>query len=141
MNIEKYPLRSDGGATFFTFVSEGPKGFIEKGIQFQPTEYPGIYNLAFGDLDHLTCQLDDMSISNNGDSDKVLATVIAALYKFFDQHPGTIVYAVGSTPARTRLTGWGSLVFMKKRSKILNYMDSKGMIFLHLKLTTITTPS
>jgi len=42
-------------------------------------------------------------ISNNGDSEKVLATVVAALYAFTDKYPNAWVYATGSTKTRTRL--------------------------------------
>ncbi len=32
-----------------------------------------------------------------------MATVVSALYAFFDNHPEAFVYATGSTDARTRL--------------------------------------
>ena len=34
---------------------------------------------------------------------KVLGTVVSALYAFLSRNPEAIVYATGSTPARTRL--------------------------------------
>jgi len=48
-----------------------------------------------------------MAISNNGDTDKVLATVVAALYIFCERYPDAFVYATGSTAARTRLYRMG----------------------------------
>jgi hypothetical protein len=62
-----------------------------------------LYNLAFGDKDHSTGEIDDKVISNNGDSEKVLATVVATVYAFTDKYPETWIYATGSTKARTRL--------------------------------------
>lgn len=51
MNIEKYHLKSGSEFTRFEFVSEGKKGAIKKLIEFQETNRPNVYNLAFGDLD------------------------------------------------------------------------------------------
>lgn len=53
-------------------------------------------------------------MSNNGDSEKVLATIVAALYAFFDKYPGAFVYATGSTKARTRLYRIGITRFYKE---------------------------
>ena len=103
MNSEKYPLKSLSDLTVFEFVSEGPRGTIKKLIQFQETNEPNLYNLAFGDKNIETGGINDLAISNNGDSEKVLATVVSALYAFFDKHPDSFVYATGSTKSRTRL--------------------------------------
>lgn len=39
-----------------------------------------LYNLAFGDKNPLTGEIDDKIVTDNGDSEKVLATVVAAVY-------------------------------------------------------------
>lgn len=106
MKAEKYPLKAEKSLTTFEFVSEGPKGVIRKLIQFQETNEPNLYNLAFGDNVGET-EIDDLAISNNGDSEKVLATVVSALYAFFDKYPAAFVYATGSTKDRTRLYRMG----------------------------------
>ncbi len=103
MKVEKYHLKSDNTLTYFEFISVGPKGPIRKIIEFQATSTPGLYNLAFGDKHPETGEIDDLAISNNGDTQKVLGTVVSALYAFFERNPEAIVYATGSTPARTRL--------------------------------------
>jgi len=54
-----------------------------------------------------TGEIDDNVISNNGDSEKVLATVVATLYAFTDVHRDALVYATGSTKSRTRLYRMG----------------------------------
>ncbi len=107
MKIEKYPLKSESSFTVYEFISEGRKGVIRKLVQFQATNQPNLYNLAFGDKDPITGQINDLAVSDNGDTEKVLATVVGALYAFFDKHPGAFVYAVGSTEARTRLYRMG----------------------------------
>ena len=107
MKFDKYSLKAEDSLTVFEFVSEGPNGLIRKIIHFQVTNQPDVYNLAFGDKNADTGEIDDLVISNNGDTDKVLATVVGALYAFFDKHPDAFVYATGSTQARTRLYRMG----------------------------------
>jgi hypothetical protein len=58
----------------------------------------GLVFIAF-----VTGDIDDTVITNNGDSEKVLATVAATLYTFTDKFPEAMVFASGSTSARTRL--------------------------------------
>jgi hypothetical protein len=114
MKVEKYSLKSANDLTIFEFISEGPRGTIKKLIQFQETNEPNLYNLAFGDRIMNTDKIDDLSISNNGDSEKVLATVVSALYAFFDKHPDAFVYATGSTKSRTRLYRIGITKFYEE---------------------------
>jgi hypothetical protein len=91
--VEKYQLKSESNFTTFEFISEGPNGLIRKRIQFQSTSTPNLYNLAFGDSNPETNEIDDLVVFNNSDSEKVLATVVAAVYAFFDKHPHAYVYA------------------------------------------------
>lgn len=107
MKLDRYELKSDELSTTFTFLSEGPKGKIEKLIQFSPVNQIDLYNLAFGDLSIVTGEIDDKIVTDNGDSEKVLATVVAALYAFCNKFPQAWVYATGSTSARTRLYKMG----------------------------------
>ena len=66
-----------------------------------------IYNLAFGDYNEETEWIDDGEITNNNDSQKILATVASTIYVFTDKHPNVWVYATGSNSARTRLYRMG----------------------------------
>lgn len=75
-------------------------------VQFTPTNLKDVFNLSFGDKNH-TGDIDDKTISNNGDSEKVLATVVATVYAFTDKNPDAWVYATGSTKSRTRLYRMG----------------------------------
>ncbi|GEP92935.1 hypothetical protein SAMN05660909_04898 [Chitinophaga terrae (ex Kim and Jung 2007)] len=86
----------------FELFSIGPKGLIPKRIAFIPTEYPDIYNLVFGDINK-SDEIDDYSVSDNGDRNKVLATVAYAVEIYLNKHPNRYVFFTGSTKERTRL--------------------------------------
>jgi len=55
----------------------------------------------------LTGNVDDNVVSNNGDSEKVLATIVSAVYSFTDKEKDAWVYATGSSQSRTRLYRMG----------------------------------
>ena len=76
-------------------------------VQFQPMNLPNLYNLAFGDTNAETGEVNDKIITDNSDTEKVLATVVPAVYAFVDAYPDAWVYATGSTEARTRLYRMG----------------------------------
>lgn len=107
MKQPKYTLKAEQNLTVFEFVSEGPKGSIPKLIEFTETNLKDFYNLAFGDKDETTGRINDKVVSNNNDTEKVLATVVAAVFAFTDRYPDAWVYATGSTSARTRLYRMG----------------------------------
>jgi hypothetical protein len=117
MKVEKYQLKSERHFTTFEFISEGPKGLFRKKIEFQETSTPNLYNLAFGDTNVETGEIDDLAVSNNSDTEKVLATVVAAVYAFFEKHPTAYVYATGSSNARTRLYRIGITKFYDEMVK------------------------
>ncbi len=114
MQIEKYELEADRSLTTFDFVSQGPKGAIHKQIKFQPMIESKLYNLAFGDVDPKTGGIDDLAVSDNGDTEKILATVVSAVYLFLDHYPNITVYASSSTKARTRLYRMGINQYIKE---------------------------
>lgn len=107
MKLDRYELKSDDQLTTFEFLSEGPKGKIEKIIQFSLVNQDNLYNLAFGDRNQLTGEIDDKTVTDNRDSEKVLASVVAAVYAFCDRFPNAWIYATGSNAARTRLYKMG----------------------------------
>jgi hypothetical protein len=114
MKQPKYPLKAEHDLTIFQFVSEGPKGGIPKLIEFTETNLNGFFNLAFGDKDETTGKLNDKAVTNNNDTEKVLATVVAAVYAFTDKYPDAWVYATGSTAARTRLYRMGITKYLQE---------------------------
>lgn len=74
------------------FVSKGNKGNISKRM----------YNLAFGDLNEYG-EIDDYSISDNGDRNKILATVVDVVKVYTAKYPDQLIFFRGSTQERTRL--------------------------------------
>ncbi len=129
MQTENYHLKSDPDFAVFEFVSVGTKGAVRKLIHFQSTYTPGLYNLAFGDKNLETGEIDDLAVTNNGDTDKVLATVVGALYIFLDKNPDALVYATGSTSARTRLYRMGITRFHDQLREDLSIYGRVGKDF------------
>jgi hypothetical protein len=87
----------------YEFVSEGPKGKIPKLVIYEKTNLKGFYNLAFGDKNAETGEIDDEVITNNDDSQKVLATVAATVYAFTHKYSDAWVAATRSSKSRNRL--------------------------------------
>jgi hypothetical protein len=126
MNQPRYPLKAGEKLTTYEFLSEGPKGKIVKLIQFTKTNDQDVYNLAFGDQDGKTGKIDDMVISNNDDSEMVLATVVSAVYAFTDVVPEAWIYATGSTKARTRLYRMGISKYMEEVENDFEIFGQEG---------------
>jgi len=105
MELEKYDRLKNYDNDIYKFESEGPKGRIKKAVKFRRVEGAGknLYNLHFGDLIESTGEVNDLSVSNNKDRDKVLSTVAAIVHDFVKSRPSAIILAIGSTRARTRL--------------------------------------
>lgn len=110
--MARYEFLSSEDCTVFQFESVGPRGTIKKQVEFQFLRGSSslsfgkgrqIFNLAFGDLNPETNEIDDFAVTNNGDAQKVLATVEAIVQKFFESYPGIIIFFEGSTNVRTRL--------------------------------------
>jgi hypothetical protein len=102
MNKPKYPVEADNEKHLYEFFSEGSMGRIRKVILYEKLG-DDFFNLGFGDWNEALQQTDDSSRSNNGDRDKVLATVAFTALDFTNQFPNARIVAEGSTPARTRL--------------------------------------
>jgi hypothetical protein len=107
MTLDRYEIKAGNNLTTFEFLSEGRNGQILKIIQFQQMNLDNLYNLAFGDKDLKTGKIDDKVVTDNGDSEKVLATVVYAIYAFANRYPDSWIYATGSTASRTRLYRMG----------------------------------
>ena len=122
MKLPKYEIEAEDSLEVFEFLSEGPKGSIQKIIKFSETALNGFYNLAFGDKDLLTGDIDDKAVSNNGDSEKVLATIVSAVYAFTDREKDAWVYATGSTQTRTRLYRMGITKYLDEVKQDLMFM-------------------
>ncbi|WP_439330555.1 DUF6934 family protein [Niastella populi] len=75
---------------------------MTKQVLFTPTLIPYIFNLAFGDINEYG-NLDDLSISNNGDRNKILATIVNVVDRYTNRFPERYIFFAGSTEHRTRL--------------------------------------
>lgn len=125
MKQEQYPIRSRRQADIYEFVSEGKQGRIIKRVEYRPIDESGtFFNLSFVDVDPMTDEISDTVVTNNGDSMKVLATVAATTIDFTDRHPDALIFATGSTPARTRLYRMGITNHFKE---IEQYFEVHGL--------------
>ncbi len=129
---ERYSFTNNLLDTVFEFVSVGTKGRITKLVQYSETPIKDVYNLGFGDKNEATGFIDDKAITNNQDSNKVLATVASTLYIFTDKYPHAWVYAVGVTPSRTRLYRMGisnNLAEIEKDFTVYGLLDEHWELF------------
>jgi hypothetical protein len=96
----KYEMYSDYSFTndlgVVDFISIGKNGAIPKRITFTTTELENVYNLAFGDVDE-NGDLDDCRISDNGDRNKILATVFNVVDIYTKKFPERWITFRGST--------------------------------------------
>jgi hypothetical protein len=123
MLLDRYNYEVSKSFLRYNFYSEGPRGRIKKAVLYGLLgARKGVdhYNLAFGDYDHNMEIIDDLSISNNGDRDKILATVAFTVIEFAGHFPGCKIVAGGSTPARTRLYQMGIAKYYKEISVLFD---------------------
>jgi hypothetical protein len=113
----------------FEFESVGSRR-IQKCILFQRTTIPDFFTLAMGDL-QTDGVLDVDSVSNNGDRDRILATVVQATLVFFREYPAARIGFTGSTPARTRLY---QIVIAQERVHLLEHFIIWGLTQNKLEL-------
>jgi hypothetical protein len=104
MNLECYTFEISPDHLEYEFYSRGPKGQIKKLVRFQPfeTDDEQLVNMAFGDWNEISRSMDDAIVSNNEDADTVLATVAVIVLDYTTHYPHAVIYASGSTTARTR---------------------------------------
>ena len=107
MKLPRYEYTTESKAELFKFTSEGVKGNIKKLVVYSQMIPDDVYNLAFSDYDEKTESIDDTVITNNNDSQKVLATVASTLYVFNEKHSNVWIFVKGSNHARTRLYRMG----------------------------------
>ena len=103
MHLERYEFTADNDR--YEFFSLGPKGEIKKAVFYQKVlrARRPLYNLSFGDWNEEWNRIDDQVISNNGDRQKILATIAATVVHFMGRNPDAFILAMGRTPSRTRL--------------------------------------
>jgi len=102
MDRQDYEFTYSDEYKLYSFVSEGRKGSIIKLVQFQLLKADR-YNLAFGDWSPTMGGIDDMTVTDNGDMEMVLSTVVQIAKTFLSSNPGKSIQFSGSTAGRTRL--------------------------------------
>ncbi len=95
-----YPTEEfkDNVSIKYLFVSNGKRDIV-KAVEYQyvePHEQDHLYNLAFGDYDFETEQLNDLIDTNNGDHYAVFNTVLSTIPSFFEENPGATMMVQGS---------------------------------------------
>jgi hypothetical protein len=100
----------------FEFSSSGRKN-IEKAIIIQNTDVPNFYSLMLTDIQS-DGSIDVLSESNNGDMEKIMATVIQSILVFLAYHSNANIAFAGSTPSRTRLY---NIILSKEFEKFGNF--------------------
>jgi hypothetical protein len=126
MKLERYELRASFRLTYFEFCSSGRKGEVIKVVQFQNIGNGDLYNLAFGDKEVETEEINDQVVTDNGDSEKVLATVASAVYAFTDKYPEKWILVSGSTRSRMRLYRMAFNIYFEIVSKDFEIMGFTG---------------
>lgn len=105
MDSGKYRFKMKDSFYIYEFISQGPKGDVKKVIRFTTKKAQGknYFNLSFGDWDDKNKRIDDRVVTDNGDLEKILGTIGAAIVDITEKFPQMHIYAQGSTPSRTRL--------------------------------------
>jgi hypothetical protein len=112
----------------FDFLSVGKYGAILKRIAFVPTDIPYVYNLAFGNIKN-DGRIDYTSVSDNGDRNKLLATIANVVDQYTCKYPERLIYFRGSTKERTRLYRMAvgiNLEELSKKFEIYGEVDNEG---------------
>ena len=125
---ENFEFLSHGVKTFQMRVSYTYSGIIE------PVTKKYLYNLGFGVLSINSEtgleEIDDKITTNNGDKDKILSTVALTATPFFDEHPNSILFFIGSSPSRTRTYQMAirqNIEMLKKNFVIRGYVENSNL--------------
>jgi len=123
MLLDRYKYEVGASCQQYDFYSEGPKGSIRKAILYTfigTWDGNDYYNLGFGDYNEEGKTINDLSVSNNDDRDKILATVAITTLEFTSHFPGCKIVAAGSTAARTRLYQMGIAKYYQEISEMFD---------------------
>jgi hypothetical protein len=102
MDKPAYPFKVLQNGYRFEFESISSTKTIQKVIQYKELSIKNVFNLALLDIDENGIH-SDIVVSDNGDMEFVLATVIQTIQVFLALHPQARVLFMGSTKARNRL--------------------------------------
>jgi hypothetical protein len=102
MYLEQYETEINPDCTVFEFLSVGKRETVKKIIIYEGFQNENLFYLAFGDVTHFN-RIDDRVITNNGDIEKVISTIIKSLYTFTDNRPDALILITSNRENRTRL--------------------------------------
>ncbi len=104
MNEPRYTnIEKSADYKVFTFISKGRYGNFTKIVVFEKLLIRNnTYNLALGTLLD-NGKIDFESITNNGDRNKILATVVDIIFTFIQKYPEVDVFLTGSDNRRISL--------------------------------------
>jgi hypothetical protein len=121
---EKYKVTISNSFLDYEFYSVGPRGRILKRVEYKKVwGSVSDYNLSFGDVDK-DDEIDDLVVTDNRDSKKILATVAFTVTIFMNKYPNKLVLVKGSTEARTRLYRIG---ISNNLEEIRDFLDIYGL--------------
>jgi hypothetical protein len=133
MKYEVYAdIKSTPDFDMFDFVSIGKNGAIPKRVVFQKTRINNVYHMVFGDVDD-NGEIDYYSVSDNGDRNKILATVVKTVEDYTQRYPDRWIAFTGSTIARTRLYRMAVELYHKELSAkfdVYAYVENKIVPFV-----------
>jgi hypothetical protein len=132
MQYERYVVESSASALIYEFYSVGPKGRVRKRIEFKVLDWnPDVYNLGFGDVD-ANGKASDIARTNNGDREKVLATVVWTVLDFLERYPEKSVLIRANSDAKLRLYRMAIGAYLRdweRKFYFLGRVDSEWKIF------------
>ena len=102
MDKPSHPFKVINNGYRFEFESVSSTKVIQKVIEYRELEVENLFNLALLDIDENGIH-SDIVVSDNGDMESVLATVIQTIQVFLALHPRAKVLFMGSTKTRNRL--------------------------------------
>ena len=120
MSQERYSVLIDADSETYEFVSIGNRGATRKRVTFRLVQSPNIYNLGFGDIDLMTDEIDDLSVTNNGDSQKVLITVANTVLDFTYKCPDAFVFANQEAEHRLIVSNYLEMTYSAELDKYKN---------------------
>jgi hypothetical protein len=105
VHLEKYIIEYSEDFLLFSFYSIGPNGIIKKMVEFDLISSLtfDLYNLGLGDANESGDAIDDTVISNNHDTEKVLATVAYIALEFNKHFPHAFISIEANTDSKMRL--------------------------------------
>jgi hypothetical protein len=103
MDKKAYPFKVLDDGYVFEFESISQQKVVKKIVEFSEFEdVENLFNLALFDVSD-DGSFSDISVSDNGDMENILSTVIQTIQVFLALHPKAKVLFMGSTKSRNRL--------------------------------------